>query len=171
MTCLKGKNPRLLFNGTGNGPTNSLRLVHSNFCSPIEIKSGDGYMLNFINDYLHKTFVYFIRSKEEVVSKFEEFKNDVEIETGESIRRNNGSEYCNTKLRKLLYKVVQKGIHHQGTVPYTPQQNDKKNERMNRTIIKKTRCFADRLKFTKKLLSGSSQHCSLFLKQNCMRSG
>jgi hypothetical protein len=42
-------------------------------------------MLTFTDDYSRKTFVYFLKSKDEVFDRFVEFKADVETQTGEKI--------------------------------------------------------------------------------------
>jgi hypothetical protein len=36
------------------------------------------YYVSFIDDYSHKTWVYFLKSKDEVLIKFKEFKSLVE---------------------------------------------------------------------------------------------
>ncbi|CAL1680875.1 unnamed protein product [Lasius platythorax] len=53
------------------------------------------------------------------------------------IRSDNGTEYCNQKLTDYF---KEKGIKHQLTVPYTPQQNGLA-ERTQRTIMDKVRCM------------------------------
>lgn len=97
-------------------------------------------MLTFIDEYSRKVFVYFIKSKYQVYSKFSEFQKFVENQSGKRIkafRSDNGTEYCNGRMKKMF---IESGIEHQITVPYTPQQNGM-SERMNRTIIEKTRCL------------------------------
>lgn len=64
----------------------------------------------------------------------------VENQTGKTIkilRTDNGSEFCNKEMRKCLES---KGIRHQTTTPYTPEQNGVA-ERMNRTIVERARCL------------------------------
>jgi hypothetical protein len=40
--------------------------------------SGYVYYVSFIDDYSHKTWVYFLKSKDEVLGKFKEFKALIE---------------------------------------------------------------------------------------------
>lgn len=59
-----------------------LDLIHSDLCGPMENTSigGAKYFLIFINDISRKVFVYFLRSKSEVLKRFKEFKKLVEIQ-------------------------------------------------------------------------------------------
>jgi len=57
---------------------------------------GSRYILSFIDDFSRKCFLYFLKTKDEVFSKFKEFKAEVELETGLQIkilRSDNGGEY------------------------------------------------------------------------------
>ena len=77
-----------------------LDLVHSDLCGPMTIASLGGYYyyVIFIDDYFRKTRSYFLKSKEseEVLSRFKEFKAQVENLSGKRIkvlRSDNGGEY------------------------------------------------------------------------------
>jgi transposase InsO family protein len=56
------------------------------------------------------------------------------------LRTDNGGEYVNSVVEVLLQFLGSMGIKHQHTVPYSPQQNGKA-ERLNRTLLEKTRCM------------------------------
>ena len=80
--------------------------------------------------------VYFLKSKaeEEVVHWIRVHLARAETETGKrikSLRTDNGKEFCNQGMTELLES---KGIEHETTVPYSPQQNGSV-ERDNRTIV------------------------------------
>jgi transposase InsO family protein len=54
------------------------------------------YYVSFIDDYSHKNWIYFIKSKDEVFSKFKEFKALIENLSERKIkilRSDNGGEY------------------------------------------------------------------------------
>ena len=57
-----------------------LELIHSDVCGPMPSTSLSGYVyyVAFIDDYSHKTWIYFLKSKDEVFGKFKEFKALVE---------------------------------------------------------------------------------------------
>ena len=141
--CLQGKQHRIPFPTSGaTRATDILEIVHSDVCGPMS-KTSLGktrYFLTFIDDKSRMTFVYFLRSKDEVFTKFKEFKSLVENQTGKRIktlRSDNGGEYTSHNFQRYLKA---QGILHQKTAPYTPEQNGVA-ERANRTIVEKARCM------------------------------
>lgn len=117
-SCLEAKQTRQPFKNEGSRATSLLELIHSDLCGPMENQSlgGASYFLTFIDDFSRKVFVYFLKSKSEVLEKFLEFKNKVEIELDRKIkilRSDNGREYINSQLDKCLKKF---GIKHQTTI-------------------------------------------------------
>ena len=126
-------------------------IVHSDVCGPMQVESKGGgrYVLTFTDDYSRYTTAYFIKSKSEVLSKFMEYVNSVEKHTGSHItklnilseedfkvlRSDNGGEYTSNRFAKFC---AEKGITHEFTVPYCPQQNGVA-EWMNRTIMEGAR--------------------------------
>ena len=57
-----------------------MELVHSDVCGTMPSTSLSGYVyyVTFIDDYSRETWVYFLKSKDEVFGKFKEFKSLVE---------------------------------------------------------------------------------------------
>lgn len=107
---------------------------------PIESWSGKRYMLTIIDDHSRKVFVYFPQYKSEVKTVFQQFIAIVETECNTKVkivRSDNGTEYCNQELTDYF---KEKGIKHQLTIPYTPQQNGLA-ERTQKTIMNKVRCM------------------------------
>jgi transposase InsO family protein len=85
--------------------------------------SGYVYYLSFIDDYSRKTWVYFLKSKDEVFIKFKEFKALIENLSERKIKilkSYNGGEYTSKEFLNF-YKDV--GIKRELTTPYNPQQN------------------------------------------------
>ena len=150
--CVLGKMQKKPFpKQSQHRTTRPYEIVHSDVCGPIQVESkgGSRYMLTFTDDYSRYTTVYFIKSKNEVLSKFMEYVNSVDKLTGRHItklnilseedvkflRSDNGGEYTSNSFAKFC---TEKGISHQFTVPYCPQQN-RVAERMNRTIMEGAR--------------------------------
>ena len=139
--CLHGKQHRLPFPAAeSRRASDILGLIHSDVCGPMKNISlgGAKYFITFIDDKTRKSFVYFLKSKDEVFEKFKEFKALVENQTGKRIkalRSDNGGEYVSNAFSKYLKAH---GIHHQKTVAYTPEQNGVA-ERANRTIVERAR--------------------------------
>ncbi|GJT37766.1 retrovirus-related pol polyprotein from transposon TNT 1-94 [Tanacetum coccineum] len=102
--------------------------------------SGCRYFLSIVDDYSRRVWVHFLRHKNEAFSKFKEWKQLVENQTGrkqKKLRTDNGLEFCNQKFNNLC---KESGIARHLTVAGTPQQNGLA-ERMNRTLLNKVRCL------------------------------
>ncbi|KAJ0795822.1 putative RNA-directed DNA polymerase [Helianthus annuus] len=134
-SCMLGKHARKSFS---KNPTwhasKPLQLVHSDICGPMQTSSirGCKYFITFIDDFSRKTWVYFLKLKSEALYHFKTFKNLVENQMDQKIkciRTDRGGEYCGSEFQEFLRE---KGIQHQLTTSYTPQQNGLA-ERKNRT--------------------------------------
>jgi transposase InsO family protein len=105
-------------------------------CGPIPSSSISGYVyyVSFIDDYSRKTWIYFLKSKDEVFSKLKKFKALIENLSERKIkilRSDNGGEYTSKEFVNFCIDV---GIKRELTTPYNPQQNGVA-ERKNRTIM------------------------------------
>lgn len=141
-TCLKGEQVKKSFKRSETNSTEILQLIHSDLMGPQNTRSlGHAlYLLTFIDDYSNKVFVYFSKKKSETFNRFVEFKKYIENQTGEkieAIRMDNGGEYMSAIFENYS---TRKGIEHEKTIPYTPEQNGTA-ERMNRTLTEKAKCF------------------------------
>jgi hypothetical protein len=100
---------------------------------PVRSLGGSLYYVTFIDDYSRKTWLYLLKSKDEVFSKFQEFKAEIENLTNKKIktlRTDNGGEYTS---REFVAFCKSAGIRRDLTVPHNPQQNGVA-ERKNRSI-------------------------------------
>ena len=116
--------------------TEPLELIHSDVCGPMNTDSigGSKYILTFTDDYSRYVTVYFLKNKSEVYEKFQEYVNMMENFTGlkvKTLRTDNGGEYVSNDFSKYC---ASKGIVHQYSNPYTPEQNGV-SERLNRTLL------------------------------------
>jgi transposase InsO family protein len=78
------------------------------------------YYVSFIDDYSRKTWIYFLKSKDEVFSKFKEFKALIENLSKRKIkilRSDNGGEYTSKEFVSFCRDV---GIKRELTTPYNP---------------------------------------------------
>ena len=122
--------------------TKPLELVHTDVCGPMNVESAGGskYILTFTDDYTRYVTVYFIKSKADVLTKFKEYTALMENLSPNShrlktVRSDNGGEYTSNKFKEFCNE---KGISHEFTTPYSPQQNGV-SERLNRTLLEKAR--------------------------------
>ena len=141
--CVEGKMSRKPFKSSGQiKSTRKLQLIHTDVCGPMQTESlgGKRYFVTFVDDYSRYCEIYFMRHKSEVLEKFKDFVACVTAESGMKIcalRSDNGGEYLSSEFKKFL-KI--KGIKHELTVPYSPQQNGVA-ERMNRTLVETARAM------------------------------
>ena len=137
VTCIKAKCVRKPFYEIKYKQSNvQLELLHIDLIGPIETESigGSKYILTIVDDYSRKIFTEFLKTKYDAKDKLIEFIKMIENNKGKKvkkIRSDNGTEFCNDKLKKFFHE---KGIDHQLTTPYTPKSNGLA-ERANRTIL------------------------------------
>ena len=101
---------------------------------PSTYLSGYEYYVTFINDYSRKTWIYLLKTKDEVFGKFKEFKALIENHLErriKTLRTDNGREYTSNEFESFCKEV---GIKRELTTPYNPQRNGVA-ERKNRTIM------------------------------------
>ena len=75
-----------------------LEIVHLNVCGPMSSTSLSGYVyyVSFIDDFSRKTWIYFLKGKNEVFSKFKEYKSLVENQMDRKIKNlqsDNGRDF------------------------------------------------------------------------------
>jgi transposase InsO family protein len=133
--CALGKNIKKPFSSSENRSKGILDLIHSDVCGPMPVKSlgGSLYYVMFIDDFSRKTWLYLLKTKDEVFSKFQEFKAEVENlidKKIKTIRSENGGEYTS---KELVTFCKEAGIRRELIVPHNHQQNGVA-ERKNKTI-------------------------------------
>eukprot|EP00253_Pinus_taeda_P004958 PITA_04958 len=85
------------------------------------------YYVTFIDDFYHKTWIYFMNTKDKVFSRFQVFKAQVGNLIGNKIkvlRSDNGEVYNSRDFNELCKEARIKG---EWIVPYNPQKNGVKN--------------------------------------------
>lgn len=145
--CVHGKHHRAKFPKEGGKRAKKiLGLVHSDVCGKIGTESNGGakYFVTFIDDFTRYTWVYALRSKDQVFDKFVQWKAMVEKSSGhvlKTFRSDNGGEYTSRKFESYLKK---EGIRHEVTIPKNPEQNGVA-ERMNRTLVEMVRAMLHKM--------------------------
>jgi hypothetical protein len=123
--CALGKNVKGSYLRSDNRSKEILDLIHSDVCGTMTVASLNGYLyyVLFIDDHSWKTWIYFLKKKDGVLTKFQEFKAQVENLTGRKIkvlRSHNGGEYTSKDFNNFC---IEARIKREYTVPYNPQQN------------------------------------------------
>jgi transposase InsO family protein len=134
--CAQGKNVKSLFPSSDSKAKGVLDIVQSDVCGPMTATSLNGYVyyVSFIDDFSRKTWIYFLKAKSKVFSKFKEFKVLVENIFEKKIkilRSDNGGEVTSNDFKAFCKEF---GIKRDLTTPYNPQQYGVA-ERTNQTIM------------------------------------
>ena len=138
--CAFGKMHKKSFSIGRSRGTHTGHLIHSDLCGPMQVSTPNGsrYFLLFTDDYSGWRTVYFLKNKSQTNECIKDFLNLLRGETGnflETLRTDNGGEYCNNELQEWLNK---KGVRHETSAPHTPEQNGV-SERANRTVVEAAR--------------------------------
>ena len=109
---------------------------------------GCSYILTFIDDYSRKVWCFFVKTKDEVMGVFIDWKTMIEkkMELGiKTLRTDNGLEFVEKEFLKFSAK---EGITRHRTCVGRPQQNGVA-ERMNKTLLERARCMLNQAKHGK----------------------
>lgn len=109
----KGNNVKNLFPSSDNKAKGILGIIHSDVCGPMSVGSISRYVyyVSFIDDYSHKTWVYFLKYKDTMFSKLKEFKAFIENHSEKKIntlRSNNRGEFTSGEFNDLCKNLVTK---------------------------------------------------------------
>jgi len=124
--------------------------------------------MTFTDDFSRKTWIYFLKKKDEAFMWFRTFKAFVENMTGKKIkilRTDNGTEYESNEFKDFCREA---GIKRETTTAYTPEQNGVA-ERKNRTIVEAARamlCDQGLPKF----LWGEAANTAVYIQNRCPHS-
>ncbi|KAI3745001.1 hypothetical protein L1987_58101 [Smallanthus sonchifolius] len=141
IPCKKGKQRKKSHKSKStNSIVTPLELLHMDLFGPISIRSIGGklYCLVITDDYSRFSWVKFLSSKAETTELVQYLILGLENLFNLKVRRirsDNGSEFKNSKMGLFC---LQKGIHHEFSAPYVPQQNSVV-ERKNRTLVETAR--------------------------------
>lgn len=149
--CIYGKHHRSSFKSREEKSKKCGEIIHTDVCGPFQENSigGSSYFLLLKDDYSHFRFVYFMKQKSEVAEIIKKCVKLIQRKHGHSvriIRSDNGTEFVNNELKTFFEEA---GIHHQRTVPYTPEQNGCA-EREMRTIVESARTMLQAKQIEKK---------------------
>ncbi|CAL8083793.1 unnamed protein product [Prunus armeniaca] len=141
-TCILAKSHRVPYPLSANKCTTPFTLIHSDVWgpSPITAPSGVRWFVTFIDDCTRMTWLYLLKNKNEVFSRFQSFHKQMKTQFNAQIqilRSDNGGEFVNHDFQTYFQ---QHGIIHETTCPQTPQQNGVA-ERKNRHLLETARAL------------------------------
>lgn len=137
------RHPRTRATAEAVRTTKPLELVHTDLCGPLSTKSlsGSRYVLTITDDFSRFTWLFFLKSKDETLPKFKQFRTMIELQGGfriKAIRSDRGGEYTSREFQIFCDEL---GIMRQFTQAHTPHQNGVA-ERKNRSLLEKARSMA-----------------------------
>jgi transposase InsO family protein len=131
----------------------------------VESQAGNRYFISFIDEFSKMMWIYLIKAKSESFDVFKKFKKKVEKKCEKSIkilRTDGGGEYTLNEFERFL---VEQGIEHEVTAPYTPQHNGLA-ERRNRTVLNMVRSML-REKSLPSFLWGEAVNTAVYILNKC----
>lgn len=138
--CIQGKFVQTQNRDPDTRAKAPLQMVHTDLAGPVPNESIDGYkyVQSFTDDYSNAVFVYFLKTKSDVVQATEKFLADTTpYGKVKCIRSDNGTEFMCRDFQTLLRKNK---IKHETSAPYSPHQNGTA-ERGWRTLFEMGRCM------------------------------
>eukprot|EP00170_Pyropia_yezoensis_P001781 contig_7619_g1785 len=136
--CVRSKQTRPPFPPSKTATTLALELVHTDVCGPMPVASigGARYFVTILDDHTGWKAAVPIVRKSDAADALKDVLQEWETRSGnkvKAIRSDNGGEYLSNAFEGWMRG---KGIQHQLTTPYTPQQNGVA-ERYNRTLMER----------------------------------
>ena len=136
--CVHGKIHRRPFPVNPERKRVALRglFFHTDLVGPLQVPSlgGHSYFMTFKDDHSSFRFVFLLPDRKGVLSVFKSLYKLSKKETGRSmvkLRTDNAKEFLSGEFQDF---IKQKGIRHELTAPYSPEQNSVV-ERDNRTVV------------------------------------
>ena len=123
----------------------------------VKSKQGNMYWMTFVDDYSRYGTLAFLKNKDDALDAFKKFLVSAELEMGERmriLRSDGGGEYCSKEFEAFL---AEKGIKHEKTNAYTPQENGVA-ERRNLTLANRTCALLDDNKLPTNLWQVAAKH-------------
>jgi hypothetical protein len=125
VSCQLGKQPALPFQNSESMSTGIFDLIHSDVWGPSPINSlgGSRYFVVFVDDYSRYSWVFLMRSRDELLNIYRNFANMVKTQFSKTIkvfRSDNARELIQHAFEHILYSH---GTVHQFSCPGTSQQN------------------------------------------------
>ena len=125
--CEQGKSTRLPIKSRPKEKRSDTpgKVLHADLCGPKPQTSLQGfkYAMPIIDEHSRITTVIFLASKDQAAAELLDYIKWVKTTTGNRtavLQTDNGGEFMSNSFQDSLIK---KGIKHQTTIPYTPEQN------------------------------------------------
>jgi transposase InsO family protein len=138
--CVRGKQTRESYQRSPESATERLQLIHLDVVGELPVPGavGERYMLTVLDDFSRLGDSMALSSKSQVGGAVKKIILYLENQTSHNVkvvRSDRGSEFVNADLLEFFNS---KGIRHETSAPYSPQQNGRA-ERFNMSLKEKVR--------------------------------
>ncbi|PKU71322.1 Retrovirus-related Pol polyprotein from transposon TNT 1-94 [Dendrobium catenatum] len=142
ISCNLAKSHKLSFNKNDSISSQPFELIHTDVWGPAPQISNDGYRyyIIFIDNHTRYSWLYFMHTKNEALSKFKSLCSLIKTQynkTPKALRSDGGGEFTSTSFKLFLQE---NGIQQQLSCPHTPEQNGLA-ERKHRHLLEITRAL------------------------------
>lgn len=142
LTCPLAKMTKLVFPSSELHASKAFELIHTDIWGPYKVNTRGKFrfFLTLVDDWTRMTWVHLLEKKSDYLStmiKFEEFIGNQFDGKIQVIRSDNALEFADKACAEYFAK---KGILHQKSCPYTPQQNARV-ERKHRQVLEVARAL------------------------------
>jgi transposase InsO family protein len=125
QVCVQAKQPRKSHKIAEVRDLAPLELIHSDLCEMNGglTKGGKKYFMTLIDDSTRYCYVYLLKSKDEALNFFKNYKAEAENQLDRKIKRlrsDHGGEYFSNEFDSFC---AEHGIIHERMPPYSPQSN------------------------------------------------
>uniref|UniRef100_A0A2N9ICW1 Integrase catalytic domain-containing protein n=1 Tax=Fagus sylvatica TaxID=28930 RepID=A0A2N9ICW1_FAGSY len=136
VSCQLGKQPALPFQNNESMSTGIFNLIHSDVWGPSPINSigRSRYFVVFVDDYSRYSWVFLMRSRDELLNIYRNFANMVKTQFSKTIkvfRSDNARELTQHAFEHILYSH---GTVHQFSCPGTSQQNGRAERKLRHIL-------------------------------------
>jgi transposase InsO family protein len=139
--CVQGKRQRAPFPPTSTPARDALAVIHTDVCDATDFGlRGERYFVTAVDDATNFSIVTLLRHKHEAADAVRDMLAWFETQAGrkvKALRSDRGGEFLPTEFQLELRA---RGIDPQFSAPGVSQQNGKA-ERLNRTLLDKSRCM------------------------------
>ena len=121
--CIQGKFSQCRNRQPDRRAASTFELIHTDLAGPIEPAdiNRHRYAITFTDDFSSAIFVYFLKTKKDIVSATKKFIADTALHGRiKSLRSDNESEFMSNDFQRLL---CDNSIWHETSAPYSPHQN------------------------------------------------
>lgn len=142
LTCPMSKMTRLAFSASESRASKPFDLLHVDIWGPYKVVTGTKFrfFLTLVDDYSRVTWVYLLARKSDYLNTLMKFGDYVDTQYNSKLRIVRSDNALEFKDKACEAYFTKRGMVHQKSCPYTPQQNARV-ERKHRQVLEVSRAL------------------------------